>query len=774
MVHAEQGDEPTARSGPKGRLRAVSGPTMAGASVVTAGIAGVVVQQGQYLLGVAIVVVGGVIATAAEIALRRSATRIRSDRDAAQVSGSTTDKAPDMLPAAPDHFVGRVDELRRLTVELERSDSTETMVISSLEGMGGVGKTSMAIHWAHSIGDRFPDGRLYVDLRGFGPGSPMSPIDVMASFLDAFGIKKPVDSSDLPMLQQAYLGLLWKKRILIVLDNARDRDQVEPLIPDTPGSFVIITSRNRMPDLANSTTIALDVLSDLEAFDLIRSHLTAKIVAANPGAVEDIVSICGNLPLALSIVSATAATMPDVPLGGMVDQLRRSRESIIRDIRQADGGAPTFVFEWSYEQLSASTATAFRLLSFHPSTPFSLRAAASLLGKSVEDSAAALDELAANYLVSEHGQGEYAFHDLLRDYATLLRSTTDDHATGTAATRRLVDYYLRSSHAAAAAINPLRKQIRLVNNIHRVKSEEFRGFDDAASWLDHHYLLLLEVIDLAARADLNDHAWQLAWAVGDSIDRNLHWGPLGEAMQVANEAAARGNSKLGLAITLRWLGRAKMKVGAYDDARTRFLGALELANSSGDKNEQALCYHNLALLEEELGRYAEALELTQLALPRYETGKDASGEGRGINAVGWALTLLGRHREAVEHCDKALGMLRQIGDRQGQADTLDSLGHAYRGLGDLAASVESYRRAVAMYAEIGNLPAEAATLEYLGAVFVTMGEHGRAAESWRHALKIKRDLGLPGAEKLLQRLEDLRGARFPRPIRWAKGLGKRL
>jgi len=352
--------------------------------------------------------------------------------------------SPRQLPAAVRHFAGRDVELAALADQL--ADAADMVVISAVGGTAGIGKTALAVHFAHQVADRFLDGQLYVNLRGFDPtGSPMSPAEAIRGFLEAFDV--PGERIPVTLGAQAalYRSVLADRRVLVVLDNARDADQVRPLLPGSPGCMVVVTSRNQLISLITAEgarPLTLDLLTVAEARQLLAGRLGAGRVAADAAAVEEIIASCARLPLALAIVAARAATHPQFPLASLAGELRDARGGL-----NAFGGGdaaadPRAVFSWSYQQLSPQAARLFRLLGLHPGPDTTAWAAASLAALPTEQARGSLAELARAHLVTERAPGRFAFHDLLRAYAVEQARSHDTDDDRKATVSRALDHYL--------------------------------------------------------------------------------------------------------------------------------------------------------------------------------------------------------------------------------------------------------------------------------------------------------------------------------------------
>jgi hypothetical protein len=377
------------------------------------------------------------------------------------------------------------------------------VVVAAIAGTAGIGKTALAVHWAHRVADRFPDGQLYVNLRGFDPsGSPMAPAEAVRGFLD--GLQVPPQGIPASLEAQAglYRSLLAGRRMLVLLDNARDAGQVAPLLPGAPGCLVLVTSRNQLPGLvaaAGAHPVALDLLSRDEAVQLLARRLGDDRLTAEPDATDELVTWCAGLPLALAIVAARVATHPAFPLAVLADQLREARDGL----DGFDAGDTTTdaraVFSWSYRALSAPAARLFRLLGLHPGADVTTGAAASLAGLPPAHVRPMLAELASAHLVTEHTPGRYAFHDLLRAYAGELAHTMDTGTDRWAATRRLLDHYLHIAHAADLLLYRHGETITLPPPEPAVAAAHLGDYDQAMAWFTAEHRVLLAAIDHAAR-----------------------------------------------------------------------------------------------------------------------------------------------------------------------------------------------------------------------------------------------------------------------------------
>jgi hypothetical protein len=373
---------------------------------------------------------------------------------------------PHQLPAALRHFAGRTAELTVLTELVEEAAGLGgTMVISAIDGTAGIGKTALAVHFAHHVADRFPDGQLYVNLRGFGPSTtPVQPADAIRGFLDAFGVDQQRIPADVAAQAGLYRSLLAGKRVLMVLDNARDAGQVRPLLPGSPGCLVLVTSRSQLTPLVaaeDAHPLTLDVLSLDEARELLVRRIGAGPIGAEEARIDELIGLCARLPLALSIAAARAATRPGRSLAGVVRELRDIRDRL--GALDAGDAATSLraVFSWSYDLLTQPAARLFRLLSFHPGPAASITAAASMAGIPVAQARQVMGELCRAHMIIETAPDRYAFHDLLRAYAAEQASACDSAVERQAATFRMLDYYLHTAYRAALLLNPVRSPLSL-------------------------------------------------------------------------------------------------------------------------------------------------------------------------------------------------------------------------------------------------------------------------------------------------------------------------
>jgi DNA-binding SARP family transcriptional activator/tetratricopeptide (TPR) repeat protein len=685
---------------------------------------------------------------------------------------------PAYLPAASALFVGRAGALRRLDALLPGTGPEEaagagtpvaarTAVISAVAGTAGIGKTTLALHWAHRVAARFPDGQLFVNLRGFDPaGPPMDPSEALRLFLGALGVPAASVPADRQAQVGLYRSLLAGRRVLVVLDNARDAGQVRPLLPGAPGCLTLVTSRDQLGGLVageGAHLVTLDLLPSAEARDLLARRLGPSRVAAEPRATDEIVAACARLPLALAVVAARAAAHPRFPLDALAKELRDAEDQLAMfdtadaaiDIRSA--------FACSYRAITPAAARLFRLLGLHPGPDVTLPAAASLAGAGRERVRPWLAELRRAHLVTEHVPGRYALHDLLRAYAADLAERDDAGPQRRAARRRLLDHYVHTAQAAGTLLHPHRDPIAPAALSPGVAPEPLADRPQALAWCIAEHRVLLALIRLADAHGFDDHCWQLAWTLAIFLDRHGLWHDLVAATEAALAAARRLGDGSRQARAHRILGATYLRVDRHEDAHAELRRALAASAAIGDAAGQAFSHLYVARAFAAQHRHAEALDHARRALDLHTASGHRVGRATALNVVGWYLALLGEPERARPNCEAALALHRETGDRQGEAATCHSLGYIHQQLGHHAEAMDHYRHALAMFQEIGDRHAAADTLRQLGQTCLAAGDAPAARTAWTQALDELTGLGHADAAKVRAQLAALDNADPDRP-----------
>lgn len=664
---------------------------------------------------------------------------------------------PRQLRAAPASFAGRERELSALTELLEAGPGGPAIAVIS--GTPGVGKTALALRWAHQAQHRFPDGQLYVNLGGFDASpSPVTPADAIAGFLESLGVA----DSQIPARTDAqaalYRSLLADRRMLVVLDNARDEAQVRPLLPGSATCMALVTSRSELAGLIvaeGACAFGLDVLNEAEARQLLAGRLGAGRVAAEADAVAELTSLCGHLPLALAIAAARAATRPSLPLATLAKELQSTRHRLDGlDVGNDETTNLKAVFSWSYRLLSQSAAQIFRLLGAHPGPDISAAAAASLAATSAATARAALGELTSASLAEEQAPGRFTLHDLVRAYAAQL----SDQPAHQSALRRTLDYYLHNAYTAARLVYPGVREMAIALAGSHAAPEEFATAAQARAWLQAEHQVLLAAIATAADSGFDEHAWQLAAVLHEYLSTHGHYLDWVSSQQTALAAARRLRDDAAQAFALRNLGDALIQLGSWGDARRLLLDALTLYGQLGNREGAADCHCSIACLSELQEDYAEGLSHARHALRLHRAIDNLSGQAAALNGVGWFNALLGNNELALTRCKEALELHRNAGNRLGEAKALDSLGYCCVQTGRNGEAVIFYRQALEAYTEIDERFHRAHTLIRLGDTYQASGNSSAAHDTWQQAAEILDDLHHPDAQAVRAKFEGATAA----------------
>jgi DNA-binding SARP family transcriptional activator len=671
---------------------------------------------------------------------------------------------PAQLPHRIPDFTGRDAELGQLNALVRRgSANTENaVVITLITGTAGVGKTALAVNWAHQVRDLFPDGQLYVNLRGFGPaGSAMEPAEAIHRFLEAFAVPPDQIPLDPDARAALYRSVLVDLRVLVVLDNARDVDQVRPLLPGSAGPVVVVTSRNRLTSLVavdGAHPVELDLLPAEEARRLLSRRLGRGRVASDAASVDEIIKACAGLPLALAVAAANAGANSRLPLSALAGELRKTHGRLdALDIgdQWADVRA---VFSWSYQALRASEAQQFRLLGLLAEPDIAMSTAASLAGVPLAQVRRQLAALARAHLLTEWAPGRFALHDLLREYAGELSATYDTEADRRLAVRRVLDHYLHTAYSADQFLRPRRDDpIVLAPLQPLVTPETLTDCRGALAWLATERSGLLAALRQAADYGFDTHAWQLAWALNTYLDRHGHWYDAAASYRAGLEAAQRLGDRNAQAIIHCCLACAYCRLDGHAAANRHLQQALDLYESLGDQAGKAHAHRTLTWVLDRQGRYQEGLEHARQAAELFRIADRPTGQARALNAVGWFHIQLGEHEEGLAQCQHALAMQRKIPDRLGQADTLDSIARAHSFLARYDEATVYCQQALQLYREFGDRYYEAHTLVYLGDTRLAAADPESAVTAWEDAAGILDDLGLPEGVALREKLARMTG-----------------
>ncbi|MBW4716003.1 AfsR/SARP family transcriptional regulator [Saccharothrix obliqua] len=659
--------------------------------------------------------------------------------------------APTMLPAPNPHFVAREAELAELTGLVTRSASR----VAVLGGTAGVGKTTTAVHWAHAVADRFPGGVLYVNLRGFDPtGEPLSPAEAVRAFLDAFEVPPGTIPAGLEGQVALYRRILADRSALVVLDNARDAEQVRPLLPGGARCFAVVTSRDRLTGLVaneGAHPLSLPLLAPDEAVALLTRRLGADRVAADPGATAELARRCAGLPLALAIVAARAAVNPGFALRAVADELADERLRL----DYLDAGAPDAnvraVFSWSYRFVGRAAARMFRLIGLSPAVETSVAAAAALAGVPDQAAASALAELTRAHLLFEPHPGRFTTYDLLRRYAAELAEAEDPAPERDAAADRLLNWAVRVLHHAnrwlVHDLTPLK-----VPPVDGLRPREFSSFAEATAWLDleHNNLVLL------ARDAFQRGRWQYPPPFCTHMWAYLNLRYLQSTALVLCEMALESARRLGdLAAqcgTLNNFGVVNGRLGRFEEAIGHLTDSLALAERLEDPRNTRIALNNLGMAYNAVGRDDLALEVLTRALAICRAQPEPTGETFLLDTLATVHRARGERERAIGCLTEALRLNLDRDDRYSAGINLANLGRLHLEAGRPTAALDALERALEHSRAVHDRHNEAIALARLGDVLAGGGERDEARDHWRAALAILRELDAPEARELGERL----------------------
>ena len=656
---------------------------------------------------------------------------------------------PRELPGPVPQFVGRAAELADLTGMLERASAQrpQTLVISAIAGMAGVGKTALALQWAHQVADRFPDGQLYVNLRGYDPGQPRLPADVLAGFLHSLGVAEqdiPARTAD---RAARYRSLLAGRRMLIVIDNAGDAEQVRPLLPGNPSCVAVVTSRDALAGLVardGARRLDLGLLPPGEAVGLLRA-LIGERVDAEPEATAALARHCARLPLALRVAAERAAASPGLSLAGLASELADQRERL--DLLDAAGDRLTAVravFSWSVRHLDDTAARAFRLLGLHPGADVDAYAVAALTETTLRQARGLLDRLARAHLIQPAGTGRYRMHDLLRAYAADQAAGSGSEPERAAALTRLFDHYLATAAAAAAALFPADPdqpaRPRPAGPVPPVTSPAA-----ALAWLDAQRATLVAVAAHAA-----DHGWPgHAIGLAATIFRYLDVGHFTDAAAMhdhARRAAARAGDRAAEAAALTMLGAADAARGRLHQASGHLEQALALCRADGDRIGEARALGNLGMADYCHGRYQQSARRHLTALAIYLEAGDRAGEARELHRLAILDLRQGRYEQAAGRLRRSLALFRDAGLRSGEAHVLRNLGELELRQGRYAQAAGHLQRSAGLGRETGSRLCQAQALACLGLSELRQGHRRQAIGHLRQSLALHSQAGNPSGQ----------------------------
>jgi DNA-binding SARP family transcriptional activator/Tfp pilus assembly protein PilF len=675
--------------------------------------------------------------------------------------GAPSAGVPRQLPAAPRLFTGRSAELAMISDAVDARDGPpDTTTVVAISGGGGIGKTWLALQWAHQNLDRFPDGQLYVNLRGFDPYSePLDPYAALRGFLFALG----VDPAAVPLEADAQAGLyrtlVADKRVLIVLDNARDTAQVGPLLPGSPACPVLVTSRRHLAGLVaahGAHPLTLDVLSEAESSKLLARHLGRARVAAEPDALSELSLHCAGLPLAIGVVAARAVTHPQLSLAAIAGELRDASTRLdALEAGELDVNVRA-ALSWSYRALTPEARRIFALVALAPGADIDVLAVSSLVAAPPPAVRAVLRDLEHAHLLQQHTADRYRMHDLVRLYG--MERARNDHPpqTPSVALRRLIDYYLHTAYAGDRLLAPQRPSVTIDEPAPGCVPHPPADAAAALAWFGAEQANLFGAQQLAGSYGWHSAVWQLAWTLNTYQNRRGHVHEQVVTWQLALAATEQLDDAAARMVTHRWLGHAYAQVGREADGLDHLYRALTLAEQTGDTAGQAHTHHSLARAWEQRKDDHRALTHSRQALHLFQSLGNPVGEAQALNALGWYEARLGNYTAARTACQAALALHRRHQYPDGEAGTLHSLGYIAHHVDDHEQALAHYGHALAIYHDRGNAYSEADALDDMAVTHLAADQREQARATWTRSLELYRAQHRTGdADRVGRRLAAL-------------------
>ncbi|QIQ06361.1 AfsR/SARP family transcriptional regulator [Streptomyces liangshanensis] len=657
---------------------------------------------------------------------------------------SVAPPVPRQLPQRVPDFIGRADHLLALDALLPPARG-QAVVISALDGSGGVGKTTLAVHWAHRVQDRFPDGTLHTNLRGYGPGKPASPDEILDDFLVALGVHPAAVPAGTGARSGLFRTLAAGRRMLIVLDNAHSAEQVRPLLPGAPGCMVVVTSRDSLTGLViteGAHRLTLDVLAPSEALELVVGIIGPHRARAEPGAVETLIRLCARLPLALRIAAGRAAAYENVSVADIVGELAQENSKLDALSWGRDPyAAVRNVFAWSYDQLSVVHANLFRRLGLHPGPDISTPAAAALAQRPPRETRQLLNGLADAHLIEPVAHDRYRFHDLLRAYAEELAGEHDTEGRQRDALDAMLTWYSHTAHTADRLLYP--SCTRVVATVAEPDhSLPLADRDEAWAWFTDERANLIAALYHAVDRTMDDYALYLVDALGFLVLMG-GWEERVDTAGAGLHAARRSGQILHEANALLARGEALAHL-QHPDAQADLTRACRLAQDAGNVHVQIAARIELGQLLRQKTRFVEArqhFEKARLLSRGFDTGRwEAVADGH----LAALHSDLGNHQQAIDCGTRSAKLRHQLGDTDGEACALAAVAVGWQGIGDHDTAIINSRRAIALgRASLGSHEETlAGPLTVLATSLYALGRVTEAIDCWQEAASIYTDRGL--------------------------------
>jgi DNA-binding SARP family transcriptional activator/tetratricopeptide (TPR) repeat protein len=660
---------------------------------------------------------------------------------------------PAQVPAVSAAFVGRANQIRAMTAVIAGELRPGAPRAVAIDGPPGVGKTTLALRLAHDVVEHYPDGQLYVDLRGYSlENQPRSADDVLEEFLAGLGVQTGAIPTGLERRAALYRSILAGRRVLIVLDNAIDSRQVQPLIPGDAGCGILITSRKRLSGMSSEQRVSLGPLNEHESIALLRMVIGAARVQNEPEALKALARLCDQLPLALRIAAERVAVRPYQPIDSLVDELTTQTQRL-NLLATEDSLAVKTVFAWSYRELSPDAARMFRLLGLHRGRHISTGAAAALAGEPPAVARHLLDQLCRVHLLEGHYADRYRMHDLLAIYAAELAEEEDPKAERTLAIRRVVDWYLHNSYAANHVLAPRRHDPLLKPSDFAIEIADF-DYHQALTWCEVEMENIVMATQLAVDISENVTAWKLPVGYFNYLFLHKRWNSWITSHQTGIVGARRAGDRLGEAWVTNNLATAYRDLGRGKEARTHFERALTIRREINDRTGQAWTLFGIAFLNMEEGKFDEAATCFKEARAVFRETGERLGEAEAIANSGDVYRRMREYAKALIFFRRAHRLFETFNDAHGEGLALAGLGQIYLELNQLDNALNCFQRSLDKRREVGDRWGEGKILYQSSQVHFAAMQPERARECLRAALEIFNELDDPCASDIRELLAN--------------------
>ncbi|WP_347593107.1 tetratricopeptide repeat protein [Acrocarpospora sp. B8E8] len=645
---------------------------------------------------------------------------------------------PRQLPRVATHFTARTEAMSKLS-EISATENG----VAVISGTAGVGKSALAVFWAHTVENRFPDGQLYIDLRGYDRLAPLQPKEVLHGFLRSLNVPTDQVFADLDAMSAIFRSLIYNKAMLIVADNAVSAEQVRPLLPSSPTCFTIVTSRNQLGSLTavdGATSIPIKPLRTKEAVQLFK-HISGH---DDNEATTELVTHCGRLPLTVRIAAQQASAMPD--LEELVEEFRADHDRLAAFATLDEGTEIRTVFSWSYQELRPPIARAFRLLALHAGPNFSISAAAAIIGVSVREARRMVRALEAVNMLEEVRDRRYAYHDLLRDYG---RERAEEEETPTDrddALRRELSFYLRMVDAADRVLAPKRPHVPIDQTNSDDERFLFTSPSAALAWCDAEILNLVSAVDQAVDLGFEEVAWKLPVALTYFLGFRKHYDYRLKLFEIAVQAARRTRDRWGETWSLICLGGAEQDLGNHEEAIEHFTAALRISRELDYREWEAMSIYNIAFSLRHLGLYPEALDRLRQAIVIERERGDRRAESITLSEFGALALIFKQPAKAREDYLLSLAGARETSDLHTEGIALHGLGDVCRSVDDVEGAIDWYEQAARIRGEVGDLLGLAQSLFESGRLLTIVGRPSAARAALVKALSIFDGLRSPSAD----------------------------